>query len=300
MTYYNLEKSLADLKIVSEARALREENDKLIQTLNQKRSAADAEISQLKAQLHSLEKKIQDLSSSRINFSKKEYSRKEFKALVKQHVDDTVKKRISKGVERKFQEELPSLISSEIQKFPENCSPETYLLIEAQAKKHRDELLKSSTWPPWFNEWVNQKILSDVNSQLDKEFYRSVDASAYQQLESLRMDAWPQYLNDVVTPYLQNSITSQLLTLNTTIQIECYSCGGLMDVTITPDEIALLLRTGKIKTACIYCEGIFRPKIRTTLGDLIWTILTGDNSEPREQIVGKYKVIGFEKPTDNT
>ena len=71
MTYYNLEKSLADLKIVSEARALREENDKLIQTLNQERSAADAEISQLKVQLHSKEKKIQDLSSSRINFSKK-------------------------------------------------------------------------------------------------------------------------------------------------------------------------------------------------------------------------------------
>lgn len=295
MTYNNLEKSLSNLKLISEARAIREENNRLRQTIYEERNASATEIAKLQTQLSFRDMEIQKLRSYKIVYNKNEYSRNKFNTLVKQHVKKEYKEQIQKDVEQKFQKELPSLISSEIKKYPDKCSAATYSLIEAQAIKQRDEFLsQQSAWPNWFSEQVNQIVNSKVTIQMNQEFNIRVLSSAQKSLEMLRKDAWPRYIDDVVTPYLQNTITSQLLTLNTTIQIVCHSCGGFMSVTITPIEISHLLRSGMIQTACIYCKGFFRPRIKITLGSLIWTILNGNSGEPRARIVGKYSV-GFQK-----
>jgi hypothetical protein len=71
-----------------------------------------------------------------------------------------------------------------------------------------------------------------------------------------------------------------------------------MSVTITPNDISDLLRYGGFQRSCIYCRGFFKPRIKITLGSLVWTILNGDSGEPRAVIIGKYKVVGSKKLED--
>lgn len=289
MSFNEIERSIRDLKDVTEAPKMREKVKELEEELSRKENRHRLEIRENEKEVYALRLvvagknlRIKELENIRTKYKKKSYSPKEFKALVRAEVGEYIEKNIRDRAKKLAEKQLPHYIAVEISRYPNDCSAATRRIIEEQARFQRDTLLMNpSTWPPWFNAKVQAQVDTLTNHLIDKEFENRVNTQAWNRLNDLVNYHWPKQLTDKLTPFIQSSIRAQLLTLTTTFQFQCWKCGTPQMTTMTPNNLAIQIQKGKIVINCVHCHR----RIRITLGELLWIIINNGDIGPPPRIL---------------
>lgn len=289
MSFNEIERSIQDLKDVTEAPKLREKVRELEEELSIKENEHRREIRENEKGVNELRQfvvgknlRIKELENIRTKYKKESYSPKQFKALVKAEVGEYIEKNIRDRAKKLAEKQLPHYIAVEISRYPNDCSAATRRIIEEQARFLRDILLKNpSTWAPWFNAKVQAQVNTLANNLMDKEFENRVNTQAWNRLNDLINYHWPKQLTDKLTPFIQSSIRAQLLTLTSTFQFQCWKCGTPQMITMTPNNIAIQIQKGKIVIKCVHCHR----RIRITLGESLWNIINNGDIGPPQRIL---------------
>jgi hypothetical protein len=284
MSFKNLEDSIRALEDISDAprlrariRELEEEQLKKDQAHAREKEELQEENARLVASYRSLDARHKALANLRIVFQKNSISLREIDSIARKRMDKEVDKRIEKQAKELFEEQLPSLIEVEIKGYPALCSDVTRGIVWKKAAQLSDECLRnSSMWPNWFKVKVSTEADKQAKEKMDQEFWGNVRHRADQEIIHRLPGAWNSFLRGYATSFMKNTLQAQLLSLTAPIEYACPKCGGPVHVTLTPNDISLMLRKGWVSYICPFSKGIFKHNFRVTLGELFWFIMNGD------------------------
>ena len=228
--------------------------------------------------IHVLEASNESLESIRISIGGKEkVSLRKFARLVTSEAKKENQEAIVSKANDIVRIKLPLFVKAEIDRYPNNCTDETRSIIDSKTISRRNEYLNTpSMWSREFQTWINNQIETGVIQKEDEAFWKEVHLEANIEINQRLPAAWKNQLENYATKYMQNSIQHQLRRLSIPITLFCPKCNGPHQITLTPDDIAQIIRKGSVSYPCIYCTGLFKPQIIITLGELLWLILNGD------------------------
>jgi len=134
---------------------------------------------------------------------------------------------------------------------------------------------------------VRREVEGLTAERMNRAFWDSVKQETDKEINIRLPGAWKSFLAGTATSFMLNSLQAQLLSLAATMDLSCPKCGGNVSVTLTPNEISILVQKGKITFVCPYSQGmLWRHRFRITLGELIWLIMKG-NVIPRSHLEPK-------------
>lgn len=280
MTIEKISTALDKFKDLREAPLLRVEKEKLETALtdaNRVIRRKDEKITDQNLVISRQAARIEELEAIRVKVGKEKMSLSTFQRRARSQIDVEIRKQIASKANISARQMLPGMVKAEINSFPNNCQYETRELINNKSLQLLDQYLKDpKMWPGWFNNTVNSEATNRAEKLKDKAFWSNVKLQADNEINQRLPYAWNGFLANYATKFTQNSIQSQLLSLSTTVELICHKCGGVHLLTLTPDDLSILIRTGKINVPCMYCKGLFKPKMTLTLGALFWLIQSGD------------------------
>jgi hypothetical protein len=242
------------------------------------------EVNKLKNRIHQqvtniqgLELKVDELESIKIRVGKEKLTLREFDKRAKKKVKKEMQEEVVSKANALAKIKTPLFVRAEILKFPHNCMDETRDLIESRAISLRDEYLANpANWSPEFKSWIYKYIDARVEEKKNYCFWEEVHKEAEFEVDHRLPNAWARFLSNYATNFIQNTFQNQLRRLSTPITLYCPKCQGSHQITLTPNEMSILIRNRLISFPCSYCRGWFKPKISISLGELFWLIENGD------------------------
>ena len=229
-------------------------------------------------QIRFLEASNEDLESIRVSIGGKEkVSLRKFAQLVTSEAKKANQETIVSKANEIAMIKLPIFVEAEIDRYPYNCTDETRSIIESKAFSLRDEYLEDpGMWSPEFRSKNEKVIKRRVEEDKNASFWQEVHIEANKEINQRLPSSWTYYLQNFATKYIQNSFQNQLRRLSIPITLYCPKCHGPHQVTLTPNELAQIIRHGFVSFPCMYCKWLFKPKVSITLGELFMFILNGD------------------------
>lgn len=288
MSFDDVKESIEKLRDITEARALRKENQALKEKLEimdwEHQLALEKtsfEIMNLKILIMQKDREIKDRDSVELKYNKKSFTPRQFDKLVDKRFDGKVKAEIENSVIERWKKEAPKLIYEalleELNKYPNSCMPQTGELIDSIAHDQRDKQLKNRThWPKWFQDLFESEVLSGINKGLDEEFSKNVENTAQTRLSYLIGIEWPRYIRKIADQFFKDNFREQLIKLQRPITISCDRCRHVYSFSLTHNGIADLFRKPTIRIPCTTpgCRDLFRPHgIHLSLAEVILQII---------------------------
>ena len=232
--------------------------------------------------IEQLSKKIDDLEDLKVKYEEFEYGLKEFDALVQSKVKEWQEKEMVSQVEERLTKEAPRLLvqmlKAELQAYPEGCLPQLKELIDSAATTRMNKyLMDKESWPEWFMNQYRLEVQQGIHQGIDKAFNTRVKLMADERLQQLIHGEWSRFVEEKITPFCRNSLKSQLKNMVQMFYVTCGKCGSTREVTLTPDNIAKLIKRHSITVDCWnpMCKGLLWPhRIHVTLGMVISVLVS--------------------------
>lgn len=232
---------------------------------------------------------IGEFESIRIKVGKDKVSLREFEQRAKKQVKKEMQEEVVSRANVLAEIKIPFFVKAEIMKYPDYCMDDTKSLIEQKAVTLRNEYLgNKGMWSSEFRSRVNNHIHRRVGEQKNKSFWEEVHKKADAEIDQRLPDAWARFLNQYASKFIQNTIQNQLRSFSIPITLYCQKCQGSNQIILTPNELAILIRTGVFSFPCGHCTGWFKQKIAISLGELLWLIQKGDVIPERIPLVRAY------------
>lgn len=265
---------LDKMKAVAHYDKVVEERDMLVRQLEDGRERDRDELDQL-------EKKISQLESLRVKYSESTFTLEEFDMLVEDRFrkwkEDVMEEAVESRWEREGPRRLMQMLRAELQVYPEGCFPQLRERLDSAALKKRDELLSNRhSWPKWFRDRYRIEVQQGIQLGIDEAFNTRVEFNANERLQQLIQVEWPRFVEENITPFCRNSLKSQLTNMVYTFIVICEKCGTTREVTLTPDNLAELIKKPSITTDCRNprcMDFLWRHRILITLGMVIDVII---------------------------
>jgi hypothetical protein len=294
----DVEKSLAQLKDITEARNLRKENQVLREELEKINQDHRREMAGKDLEIMNLHVIVKEYEAHKIKYGNKKYSPKEFHALVLANVDEKVKADIEDKANETWEARAPELtisaLKEELKKYPILCMPKTRELIDSLIRTQRDiQLSNRNLWPPWFKQIYNSEVQRGIERGLDAEFHQRVEDTSQGRLNALINFEWPRYINNA-NRFFRRSLSDQLMMLQSPITLICDRCGTHSKVRLSTKDIANLIKKPMIKFSCITegCRDFLRPHgIPLTLVEVILQLV---------KPTIRFKSVGHNNPEGDT
>jgi len=265
MSLERLENYLDKTEAVERYDKIKEENNKL-----------KIQLWSIQKQLKKVQGELSKYKALRARLGGKNISLEAFDRKIEEQTLKIYQKEIEKKSLEKFKAEAPTLAKRELDrvlKLPGSQRPKAINnLLEEKVNEKLDHTLATPfLWPPWFKQLKRQEVNTGIANGLNETFWGNVQAA----INNAKQKEWPRFLNEYVqntiTPFCQQAVMNQLTNPNT-IEKACDKCRTIMIVTLTPDDIAELIKRPYILVDCInpQCKDFLRRhRIRITLGDVI-------------------------------
>jgi hypothetical protein len=297
MSFESVKKSLANLRSIQEYDNIQDENRRLKIQLKKKDEEHEEQLTNLYRKIAIKDAELMSLREFKIKYKRKQYTPKQFDALIRREFNQKVITKIDEGVRKRWETEQQTLIEEtlrmEIQQYPNSSFDFVNKIIVVKALKQRDILLKQpSLWPDWLKTEISADTERQVQELLDDIFQQRVEQQAQERIQELTQIEWPRYLNTRIMPICRSTLISLIRRINTTIDIQCHKCGLDMTVTLTPDDGARLVTQPIIYYPCLnpQCRGLFgQTKIQVTLGDVFYIL--SQRSIPYRKVTDENKII---------
>ncbi len=275
MSLEKVSDSLDKMKAVAHYEKVVEERDMLVRQLEDDRERYRDELEQR-------EKTITQLRSLRVKYSASNYTLEEFDMLVDDKFRKWKEEGMEEAVESRWEREAPhrlmQMLRAELQAYPEGCLPQLRERLDSAALKRRDELLSNRhSWPEWFRDRYRIEVQQGIQLGINEAFNTRVEFNAEKRLQQLIQVEWPRFVEENITPFCRNSLKSQLTNMGYMLLLTCEKCGTAMEVTLTPDNLAELIKKPSLTVDCWNprCRGFLWPhRIHITLGMVIELIVT--------------------------
>ena len=294
MTFEKIQDSLQGLRNIVGADALYEENQKQrreIARLEKKivdDEAAHKRLVEAKErEISTLQKELTEENRLTIKYDKKSYTPKTFDALINQRFNENVRQLIIERASEMYNKNRTRLMSTEVTKYPDDCSEDTRKIIEARVSKETDRILyNAKEWPPRFKKYVSDQVRIRANELKNQEYLYEVEAETNRKLETLKRGQWRLYLEEfrrnILTPYLRESFREQLSSIVEPFEAPCPKCGKINTFILSPDNVAALIKGKPVWFECDYCRGFFRQTaFKLSLGDILWYLKKGPRDTPQ-------------------
>ncbi len=265
---------LDKMKAVAHYDKVMEERDILARQLEDERERNRDELEQR-------ENTITQLKSLKVKYCESNFTLEEFDKLVEDRFRTWKEEGMEEAVESRWEREAPhrlmQMLRAELQAYPEGCLPQLRERLDSAALKKRDELLSNRhSWPKWFRDKYRSEVQQGVQLGIDEAFNTRVEFNAEKRLQQLIQVEWPRFVEENVTPFCRSSLKSQLTNMGITFIVTCEKCGTAMEVTLSPDNLAELIKKTSITADCWNprCMDFLRHhRIHITLGMVIGVIV---------------------------
>jgi len=165
------------------------------------------------------------------------------------------------------------MLRAELQAYPEGCLPQLRERLDSAAFKRRDELLSNRhSWPEWFKDRYRIEVQQGIQLGINEAFNKRVEFNAEKRLQQLIQVEWLRFVEENITPFCRTSLKSQLTNMVYTFNVTCEKCGTTRGVTLTPDNLAELIKKPSITVDCWNprCwDFLWHHRIHITLGTII-------------------------------
>ena len=152
------------------------------------------------------------------------------------------------------------------------------MVIETQVAQKIDTILYNKVnWPLRFHNYFSVEARKEATRLKNNDYYVEVDQGAEKRLEELKNGAWRRYIDNYITssltPFLQNSIMQQIVSLQEVFEVICPKCGNVIKFQLTNDTLSGLVIGRPVKITCMYCRGFWGPTtFPFNLGDVFWAL----------------------------
>lgn len=287
MAFRNVEDKINALRHIVGAEKIAEENKDKDQTIAKLKTEMKhqneihlKELQQKDKILMGLTFELEQANQRNITYNKKNYSPVAFEALIDSRFSEKTERKIKTRVQRLFNANIDNLVRKEIAKYP-NCRNDTTRVIETQVAQKIDTILyNKANWPPRFHNYLSVEARKEATRLKNNDYYMEVDQGAAKRLEELKNGAWRRYIDNYkassLTPFLQNSIRQQIISLQEVFEVNCPKCGNVITFQLTNDNLSGLVNDRPAKITCMYCKGFWGPTtFPINLGQVFWALTTG-------------------------
>ena len=240
----------------------------------------------LKEQLDKARNDLSNCEARRVKFDGREVSLKEVEEQQLALVRKLYAEEIQRKAQEKFKVEAPQLTKNELEKLlklPFSGRPRVLneILTKSIHEGVKQNLQSESLWPQWFKTQVQAKIDNGVNDGLNQIYYADVKKG----VQDAKDKEWPKYVENVITPYLQDLLLSRFVTDmdGQQITVSCKICQITDVYTLNREDIAILLAEKSIATYCsdMACQEGWLNRHPTitdvSLGEVFLQIITNIN-----------------------